>query len=170
MDDWMFDSYETPRFEDSNALTLAGYRGTFTPERMGEIAEMWMRFGDGVFGHVPGQVNMVGYGVSIMPENSTNGFDYLAAVEVSDPKLLTEDYSVLSIPAQRYAVFTHPHHVSELGKMINTIVQKYFPTSGYGPRKLNGDSICIERYGEDFDPTIGAGNMELWFPIEPVAN
>jgi AraC family transcriptional regulator len=170
MDNWMFDSYEEPRFVDGEPIILAGYRGTFTPERMGEIAEMWMRFGDGVFGHVPSQVNMVGYGVSIMRGDAAGGFDYLAAVEVSDPSSLSDEYSVLEIPAKRYAVFTHPHHVSEFGKMINTIVQKYFPTSGYGPSKLNGDSICIERYGEEFDPTVGVGNMEIWFPIEPVSN
>jgi AraC family transcriptional regulator len=162
----MFETYEFPRFEEGRALLLAGYRGTFTPERMGEIAGMWRRFGDEKFGRVPGQVNMVGYGVSIMPDNAANGFDYLAAVEVRDASALTGEYSVYQVPEQRYAIFNHPHHVSELGKMINTIVTKYFPTSGYGPKKLNGESIVIERYGEDFDPMVGVGNMELWFPVE----
>jgi AraC family transcriptional regulator len=165
----MFETYEEPRFEDGNALLLAGYRGTFTPERMGEIAELWRRFGDN-FGRVPGQVNMVGYGVSIMPENIANGFDYLAAVEVSDASALGEEYSVYQVPAQRYAIFNHPHHVSELGKMINTIVQKYFQPSGIEPKKLNGEAIVIEWYGEEFDPAVGVGNMELWFPIESNPN
>lgn len=168
MDDGMFETYETPRFEDGNALLLAGYRGTFTPERMGEIAEMWQLFGNEKFGRVPGQTNMVGYGVSIMPEKATNGFDYLAAVEVSDASGLTGEYSVYEVPAMHYAVFNHPHHVSELGKMIQTIAQKYFPGSGYGPKRVNGDSICIERYGEAFDPMTGIGHMELWFPIESI--
>lgn len=170
MDDWMFETYETPRFEDGKALLLAGYRGTFRPETMGDIAQMWMRFGDEKFGRVPGQVNMVGYGVSIMPEDGAKGFDYLAAVEVSDASALTGEYSVYQVPALHYAVFNHPYHVSELGKMINTIVQKYFPTSGYQAVKVNGESICIERYGEDFDPAVGVGHMELWFPVEPKAS
>lgn len=170
MDEWMFETYEAPRFEDGKALLLAGYRETFTPERMGEIAEMWRRFGDEKFGRVPGQVNMVGYGVSIMPGNGANGFDYLAAVEVRDASALGSEYSVYQVPAQQYAVFNHPHHVSELGKMINTIVQKYFPTSGYQAKKLNGESICIERYGAEFDPAVGVGHMELWFPVESKAS
>jgi AraC family transcriptional regulator len=170
VDDGLFETYESPRFEEGRALTFAGYRGAFTPERMDEIAGMWRRFGDEKFGRVPGQVNMVGYGVSIMPENAERGFEYLAAVEVGDTSGLTAEYRVYEVPALRYAVFTHPHHVSELGKMIQTITQKYFPTSSYGPKRVDGAAICIERYGEDFDPMVGVGDMELWFPIESITS
>lgn len=168
MENWVFDSYEAPRIEDGSALLLGGYRAAFTPDEMEKIPALWMRFGPN-FGHLPNQVGGIGYGLGIGVRHGSNNFEYMAAMEIRSADGLAEGMTSYRVPAQQYAVFNHPHHVSELGKMINTIVQKYFPDSPYESNFAGGVDF-FERYSEEFDPLVGVGGMEIWFPIKPKAS
>jgi len=115
-----------PRFENGKALDFAGLRSRYkTSETMNSIPAQWERFVPYI-GKIPGQVGRAAYGACW---NSADGIDYLTGVEVSSSSGLPGDFSVITIPAQKYAVFSHREHVSELRETLDAI-DKWLPGSG----------------------------------------
>ena len=155
---------EPPRFEDGKALLIAGLRGDYTPESMNDLPAQWRRVVP-YLGKIPGQLGRTAYGVSWCPENSL-AISYLCGVEVSDFSSLFHEFTIVSIPAQRYAVFFHRGHVSRIRETIAAI-GKWFPESGQQPAARAGEAPdFFERYTEEFDPRTGTGGMEVWIPIK----
>ena len=94
-------------------------------------------------------------------------FEYLAGVEVTKAADLPEGWSRVNVPAQRYAVFTHPGHVSEIRATIEAVGTQWLPVSKHRPAKIPaGAPNFFERYGPAFDPVTMSGDTEIWFPIE----
>jgi AraC family transcriptional regulator len=154
---------ESPRFEDGDTKLIAGLRGHYTRETMRDIPDLWKRFAPYI-GKVPGQVGGVAYGVCFP---LSDGFDYLAGVEVASATELPEAFSVVTMPVQRYAVFTHRGHVSKLQETCDAIEREWLPRSQYAfVHGLPGTPGFFERYGESFDPRIGVGDVEVWVPIK----
>jgi AraC family transcriptional regulator len=156
---------EPPRFEDGKALLIAGLRGDYTSESMNDIPVQWQRLVPHL-GKIPGQIGGTAYGVTWCPENSL-AISYLCGVEVSDFSSLPHEFTIVSIPAQRYAVFSHRGHVSRIRETIEAIGSKWFPESGQQPAGRAGEAPdFFERYTEEFDPRTGMGGMEIWIPIK----
>jgi AraC family transcriptional regulator len=156
---------ESPRFENGKALLIAGWRSDYTPETMNNLPEQWRRFVPHL-GKIPGQVGRAAFGVSWCPENSQT-ISYLCGVEVSNFSSLSGEITMISIPAQRYAVFSHRGHVSTIRETIEAIGAKWFPESGQEPASRTGEAPdFFERYSEDFDPRTGMGGMEIWIPVK----
>src|SRR5258708_39508905 len=118
---------EAPRIEHGKVLRIAGLREHYTAETMKDIPELWQRFAPHI-GNVPGQVGHVAYGLCFNAL-SPDGMDYLAGVEVSSSSGLPGEFSVATIPAQKYAIFPHHEHVSKLGESLDAI-DKWLPGSG----------------------------------------
>lgn len=153
---------EPPRFENGKPMIIAGLRGHFTAANWDGIPAQWQRLGS--YGNVPGKVGNAHYGLCF---NMPNGVDYLCGVEVSGTAELPSQFSRVNIPAQKYVVFPHREHVSKLREALDTIWHKWFPASGREvARAAAGAPDFFERYGEDFDPRTGAGDIEVWIPIE----
>jgi AraC family transcriptional regulator len=153
---------EQPRFEDGKPMLLAGLRDYYRVATMSEIPGLWKRFAPYI-GRVPGQVGGVTYGVCFP---SSDGFDYMAAVEVRSSEGLPDEFSVVTMPAERYAVFSHKGHVSKLPETCRAIEREWLPRSRYSlALGTPGSPGFFERYGESFDPKIGAGDVEVWVPI-----
>jgi len=156
---------EPPRFENGKALLIAGLRER--PETLAAIPEQWRRV---MANRIPNQVGRAAYGVNFNCLSNAATFEYLAGVEVSDFSGLPSELSRLSIPPQRYAVFTHREHVSELWHTCDRI-GKWLPKAGYGhPDRDAGVPDFFERYGEDFDPQTGTGSIEVWVPVQTLRN
>jgi AraC family transcriptional regulator len=154
---------EPPRFEDEGTRVIAGLRGHYTRATMEEIPTLWQRFTP-YLGHIPGQVGRIAYGVCFP---SSDGFDYLSGVEVASSSGLPEDFSVVTMPVQRYAVFAHRGHVSKLHETCDAIEREWLPRSQYAfAHGMPGAPGFFERYGEDFDPHTGSGDVEVWVPIK----
>ena len=151
---------EPPRFEHSHSLLVAGISQRYHCENLAGIASQWQRFLPH-FGHVPGQVGKVAYGV-ISNTDEAGSIDYLAGVEVADFSRVGPELARLRIPEQRYAVFQHRDHVSSIRATLFTIFDKWLPESGHQVR----DAPELERYGEEFDPRTGLGGLEIWIPIQ----
>src|SRR6266853_2236413 len=84
---------EAPRFENAEALRIAGLREHFTPETMKNIPELWQRFGPHI-GNIPGHVGHVAYGLcfnALIPD----GVDYLVGFEGSIFFVLPFDFSIV---------------------------------------------------------------------------
>ncbi|MBC7808887.1 MAG: effector binding domain-containing protein [Akkermansiaceae bacterium] len=90
-------------------------------------------------------------------------FDYLTVFEVSNTSRLPADFTTLEIPTQRYAVFTHAGHVSTMCETIDAVFYKWLSASSL---TAAGNSDFQERYGEKFDPAVGADDIEMWVPVE----
>ena len=162
---WPAAQLEPPRFENGKALLIAGLRGDYTPETMNDLPAQWQRLAPHL-GRIPGQIGRVTYGVSWCPENS-QAISYLCGVEVSDFSSLPGEFMIVSIPAQRYAVFSHRGHVSRIRETIEAIGSKWFPESGQEPAARAGEGPdFFERYSEKFDPRTGMGGMEIWIPVK----
>jgi len=157
---------EGPRFVSGRPMLLAGLRQHYSVATMSEIPKLWRRFAPHV-GSIASQVGWVAYGAVIPIENGAQGFDYLCGVEIDQRSGLPAGFSTLDVPALRYAVFTHPGHVSELQETIGAIWRDWFPKSGHELVERSGDIPgMFERYGEGFDPQTGLGDIELWVPVK----
>ena len=160
MDETLIANFEPPRFESGKRMLIAGLGERYNYETSAGIPMQWQRFGPHI-GHIPAQVSGTAYGVCSNGDDAGN-FDYLCGVEVSDFSKLHPEISRVSIPAQRYAVFSHRDHISAIRQTWNTIWNKWLPESGYEVT----DTPFFERYGENFDPRTGMGGLELWVPIK----
>jgi AraC family transcriptional regulator len=154
------DHLKPPRFETGPALLVAGIGERINQDNNGAgIPSQWQRFHQTI-GNVPGRIGKVAYGVCCNGDDAGN-FDYIAGVEVTDFSDLPHEFQSVRIPEQRYAVFTHPDHVSTIRRTINTIWNQWLPGSGMKA----ADASCFERYGEKFDPATGNGGLEIWIPV-----
>jgi AraC family transcriptional regulator len=151
---------EPPRFENGKAILIAGLRER--PETLAAIPDQWRR---AMAYRIPNQVGRASYGLNFNCLSDTDAFEYLAGVEVSGFSGLPSELSRLTIPPQKYAVFTHREHVSKLWYTCDR-VGKWLPQSGYEhPGVAAGVPDFFERYGEDFDPKTGTGSVEVWVPV-----
>ena len=65
------------------------------------------------------------------------------------------------VAPQRYAVFWHAGHVSDVRGTFMAIFNTWLPRSGYA----FAQAPVFERYDERFDPRTGLGGFELWIPV-----
>jgi AraC family transcriptional regulator len=155
---------ESPRFEDSRPLLIAGLGGA-TANTLDDLPALWKRFSVHI-GRIPGQVGRAAYGVCSDMFNGTGSFHYLTGVEISESSVLPAQFSRVQIPAQRYAIFPHQEHVSKLRYTVNAIWSQSLPESGHkAARATPGAPDFFERYGEGFDPELGMGDVEVWIPV-----
>jgi AraC family transcriptional regulator len=156
---------DPPRFVSGKAMPIAGLKVRFTSETMNNIAQLWLRFVPHI-GHTSGQVGRVAYGLFANMTSNPFGFDYMAGVEVSSTSGLPAGFSHVTMPAQRYVVFSHHGPVSNIRDTIDA-AHKWFVTSGLSAAQAGHDlPVMLERYGEGFDPRTGSGDIEIWTPIK----
>ncbi len=153
---------EAPRFENGKSLLIAGLRGHFTMAEFDSIPALWQRFVS--YGRLPNMIGNPYYGLCFP---ASGGIDYLCGVEVSSVSGLPPEVGHATIPAQRYAVFAHREHVSQLRHTLDNIWHKWFPSSGHQPvQPAAGAPAFFERYGERFNPQTGMGDIEVWMPVQ----
>lgn len=149
------------RFENGKTLLIAGLRVYYKTAPLEGSAEQWQRLAS-YFGKIPGQMGNVGYGLCFL---RPDGIDYLAGVLVAADSGLPNELATVQIPSQRYAVFGHDGHVSQLHKACQQI-SEWLPTSTLQVAKAEGSPDFFELYTEKFDPVKGVGGMEIWVPIK----
>ena len=160
MDQQLLTTLAPPRFVTLNAFFMAGLGERYTATTSAGIPAQWQRFIPHL-GHIPGQKGRTTYGVLCNSDDDGN-IEYVCSVEVADFSDLPAHWTRLRIPAQQYAVFSHPDHISTIRRTWFTIWNSWLPESGYEA----AESPAFERYGETFDPTSGNGGCEIWLPIK----
>lgn len=156
---------EPPRFENGRPLLIAGLRRIYSPAEMRDIPKQWQTFAPHI-GKISGQVGSTTYGICWQAAGSGN-IEYLSGVEVSTFAGLPDNFTVVSLPAAKYAVFSHRAHVSKLYETCDAI-SKWLPESGHqsAAAAYAETPAFFERYSEEFDPQTGMGGMEVWVPIK----
>ena len=153
----------TPRYEDLPSLTIAGISEPYAtlPERA-RIPGQWQRFLPHI-GHDLKPLVRTTFGVSYDFDPAAESFSYLCAVQVAPGAGAPKDIASLALPAQRYAVFRHTGHVSEVGATMNAIFNVWAPGSGHVFADL---PACMERYGSEFDGRTGFGGFDILVPVK----
>jgi AraC family transcriptional regulator len=144
-----------PRLVERGAFTVAGLCARYTHETAAGIPAQWQRLA----AH-PAPACRTGsdeYGVCVEAEGGA--FDYTCGIEVAGS--VPPGLARLSIPAQRYAVFFHPGHISAIRITWRAIFDRWLPQSGLRP--TGGPEF--ERYDSRFDVTTGHGGVEIWIPV-----
>ena len=145
--------------KERDAFRVVGLSTRCTFEDTSAIPPLWQSFNERE-NDVPGAVGGAAYGVCCDTDEAGR-FRYVAGVETTQVADVPSGMDSVSVPASRYAVFTHSGHVSDLPKTVYTIWNKALPDAGLEPRKAPD----FERYDSRFDPSTGRGIVEIWIPI-----
>ena len=159
MDETPMPNLAAPRIETSKPQLLAGLSVRYRSDTMGGIPAQWQRLHE--VGGVPDAIGQVAYGACYNTDDDGN-LDYLCGFEVADFTALPKGFGSLRVPAQKYAVFHQPEHISTIRRTFAAIWTTWLPKSGH---KV-ADAPVLERYGAAFDAVTGNGGFEIWVPIE----
>lgn len=156
------------RFEERGAFTVVAMSRDFNGETMGQIPDLWCAFTSRMW-EVEGLSDEVLYGLNDVPEDLAEGMDFRYSVAGEVPAGTTscpEGFSLLEIPAARYAVFTHVGPAPGVAAAFQHIHHTWMPASEY---ECDG-VLQFERYDERFDPEDACDPenvIEIWFPVKP---
>ena len=159
MDQSVKETLSSPRFVDGKPLLLVGMSEHYSCESSAGVPAQWQKFLPH-FPNVPGQLDRKAYGAMYHFDDEGN-FDYLCGVEVADFSRVPEDWATLRLPAAKYAVFTHPEHISTIRRTWATIWDSWLPSSGHEV----ADAPHFELYDESFNSQTGMGGVEIWIPL-----
>lgn len=148
-----------PTILDAPPMFFAGLGRRFEYDDMGAIPAQWQKFNE-YAGTLAGEVSGAAYGICTNAD--TTGLDYISAVEVRDLSDVPAELMRLRIPAQRYAVFAHDGHISEIRNVIQAAFGEGLPKAGLEM----ADAPSLEKYGKDFDAISGNGGYEIWIPVK----
>jgi AraC family transcriptional regulator len=148
-----------PRMVDANPMLFVGIAKRYRFDDMTGIVGQWQAFNRHI-GSIPNEIAGAAYG--ICTNSDADSMDYICAVEVSGFGLIDKDLQRLRVPAQRYAVFSHPGHISEIQAVFRTIYGEWLPNSGHE----SAEAPAIEYYGARFDPATGRGGYDIWIPVK----
>ena len=160
LDETLIADLRPVRFEQGEPMLIAGLGERYAWESSKAIPAHWQRLVP-YLGALPHRVGTVTFGVSHNADDEGN-FDYIAGCEVSDFSELPTAFSRLRLTAQRYAVFAHAAHISEIRRTVCTIWTRWLPESGHEV----ADAPGFERFGDTFDFRTGQGGLEIWIPIK----
>jgi len=148
-----------PELKNSKAFDVVGLGTLCTFENTGAIPSLWQDF-SARSDHMNAAPGAAAYGVCHAADDEGR-FQYLAGVEMEKGEPEPEGMERISIPAGRYAVFTHKAHISEIGNTVYTIWNKSLPDLGLNHRQAPD----FERYDRRFNPKTGRGPVEIWIPV-----
>jgi len=146
-----------PTLTDRDAFTVVGPSIRCTFEDTSEIPTLWRKFNERE-DEVADTPNAA-YGVCFAGDDK--GFSYLAGMEPSPGKAIPDGMQSLAIPAQKYAVFTHSGHISDLPKTVYSIWNKALADAGLTPAK----GPDFELYDTRFNVETGRGDVDIWIPV-----
>lgn len=151
---------DPPRIEKIPTMRLAALPGRHDLNNPSGIPAQWNSFGPlvpGIEGVIPGAA----YGV--VGDMTDGQFDYAPGVQITPDATVLSPLTVMTIPARKWARFTHKGHVSNVRATCAAIYGDWLPNSN--AEQAEGLSF-VEYYGPDFDPRTGHGTIEIWVGLK----
>src|SRR5215475_482400 len=155
---------ETPRIETSQPLQLVGLQQNYNSKTRTEIPKQWQRFAPQIPA-LSGKNMGVAYGV-VLAGSQPDSIHYFCGVEASENAKATADFTRISIPAHRFAKFSHHDHVSKLHETEMAIMDNWMAEHHDQIARDQKLPIMIEYYGPGFNPQTGLGDTEVWIPVK----
>lgn len=152
-----------PRIEIRGAMRIAGLLDRHDLDPGAGIPAQWQRFIPYV-GNVPGEVPGVAYGICGRYYADTDECEYMSGMEVTRTAELPREFTLITVPPQRYARLAHRGHITTIRSTIEAIFSRWLPTSGY--RHKHAPWNLVEYYGPDFNERTGLGTVEIWIALE----
>ncbi len=155
-----------PKFVTRGEEYVIGMGGGFPEESFHAIHALWGRFIDRrheIRNAKPGYT--LGVCFSQHPDivkQEGDAFTYIAGLPVTTLADIPAGMVGTTIPASRYAVFTHKGLLSNLPLTISYIWGTWIPKGEYKRR----ESPDFELYDERFDPESETGEFDIYVPIE----
>jgi AraC family transcriptional regulator len=155
--------FSAPRIEQAGPLLVAGLREPVDEQAAEKIPQLWQRLVS-CWDEIPQRVGPADYGLCIRLHEQE--YCYMAACSVWDFTGLPQKFSPFIIPSQTYAVFEHKGSVQFIRDTIDFAFDQWLPQSGYHHCVPQDYALhFFERYGEQFNPQTGEGDVEIWLPI-----
>lgn len=152
-----------PRIEHAGPLLVAGLREPLDEHAAEKIPQLWQQLVS-CWDEIPQRVGPADYGLCIRLRGRE--YYYMAACAVWDFTGLPEKFSPFIIPSQTYAVFEHQGSVKNICNTIDFAFDQWLPQSGYQHQATQENALhFFERYGEQFNPQTGEGDIEIWLPL-----
>lgn len=152
-----------PEIAARGPLLVAGLKRRFKFSERGSIPGLWQEFIPLML-QVPDIRPGTTYGVVTGGLMGEDGFDYAAAIEIKGREDAPKGLDVIDIPKQRYAIFRHGGHVSEIGAVCSAIFGDW--ASNTTEALSDGAIQLLEHYPPCFDAMTGNGGFEIWLPLK----
>ena len=156
-----------PEIVELPALQLTGMRTVFysVDSEKNNIAErlpqLWDLFLDRIDEVAPsGEVTA--YGV-VQSSADTELLEYLAAVPSGSGELTPAEMVAVTVPAARYAKFSHRGDPRELDRTVNYVYSTWLVQSG----ELHSYAADLEFYGDSYIPESESSVMHYAIPLAP---
>ena len=152
---------EPARFVDDPGMLFVGIRREQSYHgAVHGIPQQWREF-QAQIATISGRVGSDSYGVMCANFETRQAFEYMTAVRVESFDAAMSQLGRMRVKPQRYAVFVHPGHVSEIHRTWMAIWNEWIPRSGL--RAV--DAPEFEVYSREFDPAVGRGGIEIWCAV-----
>lgn len=151
-----------PEIQKRDSIMMVGFKYTGKNEN-NEIATIWYDLNERI-GEIENRVSdeMYGYDTWDATINEDGIFTYVAGVPVKDLSSIPEGMVGVSIPENRYAVFTLTSVVENIHGAVKEVFSKWLPESGH---RLC-DNYDFEYYGEGFKANDPEHNVYFYVPIK----
>ncbi|MEM9535741.1 MAG: AraC family transcriptional regulator [Cyanobacteria bacterium P01_E01_bin.45] len=148
-----------PRIETLPERMLAGMVERYSMDAMSGIPNQWQRVRP--FLEQVNPENREAFGVCFNCDDNGQ-FDYMTAIAVDERQELPFGLVQMPLPQQKYAVFHHAGHISDIQAVTAAIWNRYLPDGGFS---VTG-GVSLEKYSNTFDPDTGLGGFEIWVAIQ----
>lgn len=168
-----------PRIVTRPGFRVVGLAGRYDLETNIQIPSLWARFAPTI-GSIDRRVGLETFGVccsdevlgrdqearlvtaaSPAPTADSASFIYAAGVAVEESAPIPDGMVGLTIPDNRYAVFTHVGHLSGLRETTRRIWGEWLPASPY----TTIEAPDLELYDERMNPETGDGEVDIYVPV-----
>ena len=153
-------SIEPPRFENRPAMVFAGLAQRHQMSNPAGLPGQWQRF-QPYIGNIDGAIAGAAYG--LVGEIADNAFEYVVAVEMRTGAEVPAELERVSVPALKWARFTHGGDLSTIRQTIGAAEQWL---SANGHEASQASYSFLEYYGPGFDARSGSGDIEIWFGLD----
>jgi len=161
----------TPTLKDLPAMTFVGLETRFVSilspdaDNHEKIPALWHRYLP-LSRSIDGRVSHDDWGLcDTLPQDAPRAHPdelwYMAAAEVEKKAAPPPGMMARTVPAGRYAVFTHRGSLATLAHTMNYIYGSWLPKSGCELRPAPD----LERYDERFRPDHEDSEMDIYIPI-----
>ncbi len=156
-------------FEKMHVVGLGGrFISAISPEanNLSIIPKLWSNYAKRC-GEIKSRLSLVNLGVTICLEEKDikshpDEMLYIACTHVRNPNEHPEGMTSATIPAGKYALFTHRGPVENIGQTINYLYASWLPKSDYTLRK----APHLEIYDERFKPKSPESEIDVCVPIK----
>lgn len=141
------------------AIDLIGIEARFTPQDSPRIAQQWRHF---MTRHVEIANAAPQPPLACAHLHPDASFDYLCAVQVTEPSPPPEGMVLRCLPEAAYAVFRHAGPLSTIRQTMQAILDPWVL-----PRPLARPPFVLELFLQQFDPATGEGGVDIWVALAP---